>query len=63
MCYFVQGLRLFKGLRLLFLQYVSWGTFIQGATFIPESRVVSFLGNPLGDVGPFNMMHIVLVER
>jgi len=41
MCYFVQGLRLFKGLHLLFLQYVPGGTFIQGATFIPESRIVS----------------------
>ena len=39
MCYFVQGLCLFKGLHLLFLQYVPGGTFIQGATFIPESRV------------------------
>ena len=33
------GLRLFNGLRLLFLQKVPEATFIQGGTFIPESRV------------------------
>ncbi len=36
---FFAGVRLFKGLHLLFLQYVPGGTFIQGATSIPESRV------------------------
>ena len=33
------GLRLFNGLCLLFLQKVPGATFIQGGTFIPESRV------------------------
>ena len=36
---FYGGLRLFKGLRLLFLQIVPRGTFTQGATSILESRV------------------------
>ena len=38
-CYFKGELRLFNGLRLLFLQKVPGATFIQGGTFIPESRV------------------------
>ena len=38
-CYFKRGLRLFKGLCLLFLPNVPGATFIQRATFIPESRV------------------------
>ena len=36
------GLRLFKGLCLLFLPNVPGATFIQGGTFIPESRVPLF---------------------
>ena len=36
---FKVGLRLFKGLRLLFLPSVTEAKFIQGATFIPDSRV------------------------
>ena len=39
-CYFKRGLRLFKGLCLLFLPNVPGAMFIPGATFIPESRVV-----------------------
>ena len=38
-CYFKRGLRLFKGLFLLFLLNAPGATFIQGGTFIPESRV------------------------
>ena len=38
-CHFKGGLRLFKGLRLLFLTNFPGATFIQGATFIPDSRV------------------------
>ena len=34
-----EGLRLFKGLCLLFLPNVPGATIIQGGTFIPESRV------------------------
>ena len=34
------GLRLFKGLCLLFLPNVPGAMIIQGGTFIPESRVV-----------------------
>jgi hypothetical protein len=37
---FYVGLQLFKGLRLLFLQKVQGGMFIQGATSIPDSRVL-----------------------
>ena len=37
-----RGLRLFKGLRLLFLPNVPGATFIQGGTFIPDSRVSTF---------------------
>ena len=33
------GLRLFKGLCLLFLPNVPGAMFIQGGTFIPDSRV------------------------
>ena len=33
------GLRLFKGLRLLFLPNIPGATFIQGGTSILESRV------------------------
>ena len=33
------GLRLFKGLCLFFLQNVPGAMFIQGGTFIPDSRV------------------------
>ena len=36
---FKRGLRLFKGLCLLFLPNVTGATFIQGGIFIPESRV------------------------
>ena len=36
---FKRGLRLFKGLCLLFLPNVPGATFIQGGTFIPDSRV------------------------
>ena len=36
---FTRGLHLFKGLCLLFLPNVPGATFIQGGTFIPESRV------------------------
>ena len=36
---FKRGLRLFKGLYLLFLPNVPGATFIQGGTFILESRV------------------------
>ena len=35
------GLRLFKGLFLLFLPNVPGAMFIQGGTFIPDSRVGS----------------------
>ena len=34
-----KGLRLFKGLRLLILEKIYKAMFIQGATFIPDSRV------------------------
>ena len=36
---FKRGLRLFKGLCLLFLPNVPGAMFIQGGTFIPDSRV------------------------
>ena len=36
---FERGLHLFKGLCLLFLLNVPGATFIQGGTFIPDSRV------------------------
>jgi hypothetical protein len=39
---FYGGLYLFKGLRLLFFQNVPGGTFIQGATSIPDSRESNF---------------------
>ena len=39
-CHFQGGLCLFKGLRLLLLSNVPRATFIQGGTFIPESRVI-----------------------
>ena len=39
---FYGGLRLFKGLRLLFLQNVPGGMFIQGAMSFLDSRVVRF---------------------
>ena len=38
---FKKELRLFKGLCLLFLPNVPWAMFIQGGTFIPDSRVGS----------------------
>ena len=38
---FKRGLRLFKGLCLLFLPNVPGAMFIQGDTFIPDSRVFS----------------------
>ena len=38
---FKRGLRLFKGLLLLFLPNFPGATFIQGATFIPDSRVLN----------------------
>ena len=41
---FKRGLRLFKGLCLLFLPNVPGAMFIQGGTFIPDSRV-SLLNN------------------
>ena len=37
-----RGLRLFKGLCLLFLPNVPRAIFIQGGTFIPDSRVCSW---------------------
>ena len=37
---FKRGLRLFKGLCLLFLPNVPGAMFIQGGTFIPDSRVL-----------------------
>ena len=37
---FKRGLRLFKGLCLLFLPNVPGAMFIQGGTFIPETRVL-----------------------
>ena len=40
---FKRGLRLFKGLCLLFLPNVPGTMFIQGGTFIPDSRVKVFL--------------------
>ena len=40
-----RGLRLFKGLCLMFLPNVPGATFIQEGTFIPESRVLSFFKN------------------
>ena len=40
-CYFKRGLRLFKGLCLLFLPNVPRAMFIQGGAFIPDSRVLS----------------------
>ena len=39
---FKRGLRLFKGLCLLFLPNVPGATFIQGGMFIPDSRVNLF---------------------
>ena len=44
------GICFFKGLCLLFLTNVPRATFIQGATFIPESRVGGslFIGRTLG---------------
>ena len=39
-CHFKGGLRLFKGLYILFLPNVPGATFIQGGMFIPDSRVV-----------------------
>ena len=36
---FNRGLRLFKRLCLLFLPNVPWAMFIEGGTFIPDSRV------------------------
>ena len=36
---FKGGLRLFKGIRFLVLPSVPEATFIQGAMFIPDSRV------------------------
>ena len=39
---FERGLCLFKGLCLLFLPNVPGAMFIQGGTFIPDSRVTSF---------------------
>ena len=40
---FKRGLRLFKGLCLLFLPNVPGAIFIQGGTFIPDSRVGDIL--------------------
>ena len=40
---FKRGLRLFKGLCLLFLPNVPGATFIQGGMLIPDSRVVFIL--------------------
>ena len=37
---FKRGLRLFKGLCLLFLTNIPGAMFIQGGTFIPDSRVL-----------------------
>ena len=37
---FKRGLRLFKGLCLLFLPNIPGAMFIQGGTFIPDSRVL-----------------------
>ena len=37
------GLRLFKGLCLLFLSNVPGATFIQGTTSIPDSRVCTYI--------------------
>ena len=42
-CHFKWGLRLFKGLHLLFLRNVPRATFIQRSTFIPESRVKGYI--------------------
>ena len=39
---FKRGLRLFKGLCLLFLPNFPGAMFIQGGTFIPDSRVLAF---------------------
>ena len=49
-CYFKKELRLFKVLCLLFLPNVPGAMFIQGGTFIPDSRV--------GGVGVPNMIDI-----
>ena len=40
---FKRGLRLFKGLCLLFLPNVPGAMFIQGGTFIPDSRVPTYV--------------------
>ena len=45
----MRGLRLFKGLCLLFLPNVPGATFIQGGTFIPDSRVQPLIKNPIKD--------------
>ena len=42
---FKRGLRLFKGLCLLFFPNVLGAMFIQGGTFIPDSRVVITTSN------------------
>ena len=41
---FKRGLRLLKGLCLLFLPNIPGAMFIQGGTFIPDSRVVELMG-------------------
>ena len=41
---FKRGLSLFKGLCLLFLPNVPGAMFIQGGTFIPDSRVFKSMG-------------------
>ena len=43
---FKRGLRLFKGLCLLFLPNVPGAMFIQGGTFIPDSRVITSTVSP-----------------
>ena len=50
-CYFKGELRLFNGLRLLFLQKVPGATFIQGGTFILKSRVWDFLDQYAFEMG------------
>ena len=44
-CQILQGLRLFKGVCLFFLPNSPGATFIQGGTFIPDSRVIKKLTN------------------
>ena len=43
-----QGLRLFKGLCLLFLSNVPGAMFIQGGTFISDSRVLTPCSKSMG---------------